>query len=229
VNTTNRPPRRRARDHPATLRLVSELGVQRRRTCSKKIRPETGRSSIWAVRSGASRDGRFVWASPQSVALPHTQLPRGHTPAPPDDGRSTADQQFSSCRCCTSRAGGTTHVRILPGAQRTFESCRAPAVPTTATDHGWPPPTACHRTMGGHRLRPRCGPDRPQMDARTSPAGLDRGGSESPQRTPPRRPDTNVTDLRSTGPNRDEPGRKSGAAVDNISSPLDAVLQICSR
>ena len=40
---------------------------------------------------------------------------------------------------------------------------------------------------------------------------------------------TNVTDLRSTGPNRDEPGRKSGAAVDNISSPLDAVLQICSR
>ncbi len=28
---------------------------------------------------------------------------------------------------------------------------------------------------------------------------------------------------------RDEPGRKSGAAVDNISSPLDAVLQICSR
>jgi hypothetical protein len=48
---------------------VSELG-QRRRTCSKKIRPETGRSSIWAVRSGASRDGRFVWASTQSVALP---------------------------------------------------------------------------------------------------------------------------------------------------------------
>jgi hypothetical protein len=29
VNTTNRPPRRRARDHPATLRLVSELGHRR--------------------------------------------------------------------------------------------------------------------------------------------------------------------------------------------------------
>ena len=40
---------------------------------------------------------------------------------------------------------------------------------------------------------------------------------------------TNVTDPRPTTPNGAEPGRKSGAAVDSISSPLDAVLQICSR
>ena len=77
--------------------------------------------------------------------------------------------------------------------------------------------------------RPRCGTDRPQMDARTNLRAWTGAGPNSAQRTPPRRPDTNVTDLRSTGPNRDEPGRKSGAAVDNISSPLDAVLQICSR
>jgi hypothetical protein len=58
-------------------------------------------------------------------------------------------------------------------------------------------------------------------DSRRSPAGG--------RRTPRRRPDIKVASLPSTTPNGAEPGRKSGAAVDNISSPLDAVLQICSR
>jgi hypothetical protein len=103
--------------------------------------------------------------------------------------------------------------------------------PLRLADQGCPPPPpACHRTIGGHRLG---GPDAAPIGRRGTRGPIlrawTRAGPDSPQRTPPRRPDTNVTDMRSTGPNRDEPGRKSGAAVDNISSPLDAVLQICSR
>jgi hypothetical protein len=141
------------------------------------------------------------------AAAGHTQLPSGRTPAPPDDGRSTADQQFSSCRCCTSRAGGTAHVRI-----------RLPIMAGRRHRHvigRWV------HTDWAAQMRPRW-----VTDGRADQsAGLDRGGSRQPQRTPPRRPDTNVSDLRSTGPNRNEPGRKSGAVVDNISNPLDAVLQ----
>ena len=50
--------------------------------------------------------------------------------------RFRRSSRFPSVAC---PAGGTTHVRILPGG----------GVPATATDHGWPPPPAFHRMIGG--------------------------------------------------------------------------------
>jgi len=80
---------------------------------------------------------------------------------------------FESCR-------GTTHVRILPGGGRPHYGYRS---------WGWPPPPACHRTMGGHRLG---GPDAAPIGHRWTRGPILRAwtgaGPDSPQRTPPRRP-----------------------------------------
>jgi len=117
------------------------------------------------------------------------------------------------------------------GAPRTFESCRAAAVPTTATDHGV-----------GRRHRHAIGRwvdidwAAPMRHRSATDGRADQSCGLGPGRVPTARSGHRRGDLTPQSPtcvqqalNKDEPGRKSGAAVDNISSPLDAVLQICSQ
>jgi hypothetical protein len=123
------------------------------------------------------------------------------------------------CRCCTCRAAGTTHVRILPGGGRLHYGYQSWLV-------GRRPP-ACHRTIGGHRLG---GPDAAPIGHRWTRGPIlrawDRGRVPTP-RSGRRRGD--LTPTSQTCVQRARTGTNRAESLEQPLTTFRALWTPCSR